>query len=37
MLDKVLDRIKDLKKFYDAKILNVTDDKLPDNITLKLL
>ena len=38
MLDKVLNKIKnitDIEKFDDTKILIDTDDKLPDDITLK--
>ena len=38
MLDKVLDKIKEIigiKKFYDTKILVETDDRLPDDITVK--
>ena len=38
MLDKVLSKIKnitDIEKFDDTKILIDTDDKLPDDITLK--
>ena len=37
-LDKLLDKIKkiiDIEKFDYAKILIDTDDKLPDDITLK--
>ena len=36
--DKVLDNIKKIigiEKFYDTKILRDTDDKLPDDTTLK--
>ena len=38
MLDKVLDNIIEIvgiEKFDDTKILLNTDDKLPDDITLK--
>ena len=38
VLDRVLDKIKDIigiEKFYGTKILIDTDDKLPDDITLK--
>ena len=38
ILDKVLDKIKEIidrKKFDNTKILIYTDDKLPDDITLK--
>ena len=38
MLDKLLDKIKEIigiKNFDDTKILIETDDKLPDEITLK--
>ena len=38
MLDKVLDKIKettDIEKIYDTITLIDTDDKLPDDITLK--
>ena len=40
MLHKVLDKLKkiiDIKKFDDTKILIDTDDKLPDDITIKSL
>ena len=40
MLEKVLDKIKEIigiEKFDDAKILIDTEDKLPDDITLKML
>ena len=40
MTDKVLEKIKEiigLEKFDDTKILIDTDDKLPDNITLKYI
>ena len=39
MLDKVLDKIKeitDIEKIYDTITLIDTDDKLPDDITLKM-
>ena len=38
MLDKVLDKIKEIigiEKFDGTKILIYTDDKFPDDITLK--
>ena len=38
MLDKVLGKIKEIigtEKFDDTKILVDTEDKLPDDITLK--
>ena len=38
MLNKVLDRINNImgiKRFDNSKILIDTDDKLPDNITLR--
>ena len=37
MLDKVFEKIKKIgiEKFGDTKILIDTDDKWPDNITLK--
>ena len=38
MLDKVLEKIKEIisiEQFDDTKILIDTDDKLPDDITLK--
>ena len=38
ILDKVSDKIKmivGLEKFDDTKIFIETDDKLPDNVTLK--
>ena len=36
-LDRILDKIKrkDIEKLDDTKILIDTDDKLPDDITLK--
>ena len=37
-LDKVLDKIKEIigiEKFHDTKVLIKTDDKMPDDITLK--
>ena len=40
ILDKVFNKIKmivGIEKFDDTKILIETDDKLPDNITLKML
>ena len=40
MLNKVLDKIKEIigiKQFDDTKISNDTDNKLPNNITLKKL
>ena len=40
ILDKILDKIKkeiDIKKFDNTKVLTETDDKLPDDITLKML
>lgn len=40
MLHKVLDKLKkiiDIKKFDDTKIFIDTDDKLPDDITIKSL
>ena len=40
MLDKVLDKIKeilDTEKFDDTKTLMEIDDKLPDDINLKIL
>ena len=40
MLHKVLDKLKkiiDIKKFDDTKIFIDTDDKLPDDITIKIL
>ena len=39
MLDKVLSKIKEIigiKNFDDIKILMDADDKLPDDITLKM-
>ena len=39
MLDKVLDKIKKtigIEKFHDTKILIDTDDKLPNNFSLKM-
>ena len=39
MLDKVLNKIKEIigiKNFDDTKILMDADDKLPDDITLKM-
>ena len=35
--DNILDKILGTEKFDDTKILIDTDDKLPDNITLKNL
>ena len=38
VLDKVLDKIKEIiviEKIGDTKVLIDTDDKLPDDITLK--
>ena len=40
VLDKVLDKIEEIigiEKFEDTKILIDTDDKLPDDIALKML
>ena len=40
MLDKVLDQIKEkinIEQFDNSKILISTDDKLPDNVALKML
>ena len=40
MLDKVLDQIKEkinIEQFDNSKILIGTDDKLPDNVALKML
>ena len=40
ILDKVFNKIKmivGIEKFDDTKILIETDDKLPDNIMLKML
>ena len=40
MLDKVLDKIKEIlgtEKFDDTKTLMEIDDKLPDDINLKIL
>ena len=39
-LDKVLDKIKmiiSIEEFNDTKILVETDDKLPDDVTLKIV
>ena len=39
MLDKVLDKIEKtigIEKFHDTKILIDTDDKLPNNFSLKM-
>ena len=38
-LDKVLDKIKmiiSIEEFNDTKIIVETDDKLPDDVTLKI-
>ena len=40
IVDKVFNKIKmivGIEKFDDTKILIETDDKLPDNVTLKML